>query len=117
MHALIIEDEPLIAATIEAELKDLGYTSSSVVTSEAEALASAERHEPDFITVDDRLEGGSGTQAVLKICAHRAIPVVIITGNPFEVALPDVVTLGKPFSTAAFRAAWQRAKLTARTFS
>ena len=117
MHALIIEDEPLIAATIEAELKDLGYTSTSVVGSEAEALASAERQKPDFITVDDKLNGGSGTGAVLKICAEQAIPVVIITGYPFEVALPDVVTLGKPFSTAAFRAAWERAKATARTFS
>lgn len=117
MHALIIEDEPLIAATIEAELQDLGYTSTSVVANEADALASAQRQEPDFITVDDKLEGGSGTQAVLKICADKAIPVIIITGYPFEVALPDVVTLGKPFSSAAFRAAWERAKATARTFS
>jgi CheY-like chemotaxis protein len=117
MHALIIEDEPLIAATIEAELIDLGYTSTSVVASEAEALASAERMVPDFITVDDKLKNGSGTHAALRICAERAIPLVIITGYPFEVALPDVVTLGKPFSTAAFRAAWERALATARTFS
>lgn len=117
MHALIIEDEPLVAATIETELRDLGYSSTSVVTSEADALASAERHPPDFITVDDKLKGGSGTQAALKICADRAIPVIIITGYPFEVALPDVVTLGKPFSAAAFRAAWERAQATARPFS
>lgn len=117
MHALIIEDEPLIAATIEAELRDLGYTSTSVVVSEAEAMASAERQVPDFITVDDKLENGSGTNAALRICREKAIPVIIITGYPFEVALPDVVTLGKPFSSAAFRAAWERAQATARTFS
>jgi DNA-binding response OmpR family regulator len=117
MHALVIEDEPLIAASIEAELRDLGYTSTAVVFSEAEAVASAARQVPDFITVDDKLDAGSGTGAVLRICADKAIPVVIITGNPFEVALPDVVTLGKPFSTAAFRAAWQRAQRTARSFS
>ncbi|HEY0446520.1 MAG TPA: response regulator [Allosphingosinicella sp.] len=117
MHALIIEDEPLIAATIEAELQDLGYTSTSVVSSEADALASAARQQPDFITVDHKLAGGSGTHAALKICAEKAIPLVIITGYPFEIALPDVVTLGKPFSSAAFRAAWERAQATARTFS
>lgn len=110
MHALIIEDQPLIAATIEAELRDLGYTSIAVATSAEDAIASARAQQPDFVTVDDTLTSGTGTEAVMKICTMQATPVVIITGKPFEVALPDVVTLGKPFSTAAFRAAWERAK-------
>ena len=110
MHALIIEDEPLIAATIEAELKDLGYTSFDVAATQSDAIAAAERQQPDFVTVDDTLTDGRGTEAVMKICTRQATPVVIITGRPFEVALPDVVTLGKPFSSGAFRAAWERAR-------
>jgi DNA-binding response OmpR family regulator len=110
MHALIIEDQPLIAATIEAELRDLGFTSFDIAKSEEEAVTAAARQQPDFVTVDDTLTAGTGTEAVLKICTRQPTAVVVITGKPFEVALPDVVTLGKPFSTAAFRAAWERAR-------
>ena len=108
-HALIIEDEELIAAAIEEELRGLGYRSFGVARSESEAVTFAARQPPTFISVDAKLEQGSGLDALLSICARRAVPVIVVTGNPFGVLLPGVVTLGKPFSAAAFAAAYEQA--------
>jgi DNA-binding response OmpR family regulator len=108
-YALLIEDEPLIAASIEDELRDLGFTRFESARNEREALVIAEREPPAFISVDAKLEEGSGLQALVRICAGRAVPAIVITGNPFDVSVPGVVTLGKPFTTAAFVAAYQHA--------
>jgi len=108
-HALIIEDDPLIAAAIEEELRGLGLSSFDVAKSEGEALGLAQARAPAFITVDAKLEQGSGIDALLKICAGQAVPVILVTGNPFQVDLPGVVTLGKPFNPAAFQAAYEQA--------
>lgn len=108
-HVLIIEDDELIAAAIEDALRELGHSSFGVARSEREAVVFAARQAPQFITVDARLERGSGLDALQRICASRAVPVVVVTGDPFAVQLPGVVTLGKPFSPAAFRAAYEQA--------
>jgi DNA-binding response OmpR family regulator len=108
-YALIIEDEPLIAATIEDELRELGFRRFEAARNEREALVIAEREPPAFISVDAKLEEGSGLQALVRICAGGPVPAIVITGNPFDVTVPGVVTLGKPFSTAAFVAAYQHA--------
>ena len=109
-HALIIEDEELIAAAIEAELRDLGFTSFDVAKTEHEAVARAAEQAPAFITVDAKLKEGDGVHAVLEICQKRPVPVIVVTGYPFDVTLSGVVTLGKPFTTAAFQAAFEQAK-------
>jgi two-component system, response regulator PdtaR len=108
-YALIIEDEPLIAASIEAELQDLGFRSFQTARNEREALLLAKRELPAFITVDAKLEEGSGVEALVKICATRAVPSIVVTGNPFDVSVPGVVTLGKPFSPPAFAVAYEQA--------
>jgi CheY-like chemotaxis protein len=68
--------------------------------------AAAERS-PDLITADDRLEAGSGVEAVRRICARQPIPVVFIVGNPsaLEAVGPNMVVLEKPFSSAALEQA------------
>ena len=109
-HALIIEDEELIAASIEEELRGLGFTSFGVARTEREAILFAAHQEPDLITVDATLEEGSGVSAVLTICARRPVPVIVVTGNPMQVTLPGVVTLGKPFNAAAFAIAYEQAE-------
>lgn len=99
MHALIIEDEFLIAAMIEDALRELGYTSFDLVGSEAEAVAAAQTHTPDLITADDRLKYGSGPGAVRTICKGSSIPVIFIVGNPHAVegAFEHSIVLGKPY--------------------
>ncbi len=74
MHALIIEDDDLIAMTIEAVLRDCGFTSFTVAVSLDEAVAAATGRCPDLITADVELKPGSGIDAVQTICSSKRIP-------------------------------------------
>ena len=53
-HALIIEDDAIIALEIEDRLRDLGYDSFDIAVSPAEALSCATARRPDLITADVR---------------------------------------------------------------
>lgn len=111
MHALIIENQFLIATHVEDCLRDLGYTSFDVVESEEEAVAAAEKRRPDLITADHKLASGNGVDAIRAICAGRQIPFVFITCYPNEVEreLPNAKILAKPISSDALRDAVREA--------
>lgn len=99
MHALIIEDESLIAMAIEDALRGCGFTSFDFAISAEEALAAAECRCPDLITADVELRPGCGIAAVQSICSERPIPVLFITGSPGEVRIrmPGHALVEKPF--------------------
>ena len=107
MHALIIEDVGIIAVQIELYLSSLGFTSFACVATEAEAIASAKHHCPDFIIADVRLAAGDGIDAVEEICAGQSIPVVYATGYPEAVRqrVHGATIVTKPFAERALRAA------------
>ena len=100
MHALIIEDESLIAFAIEEALRDCGFTSFDVAVSAKQAVTAAARKCPDLITADVELRPGCGIAAVQSICSERPIPVLFITGSPGEVRMrmPGHAMVEKPFS-------------------
>ncbi len=103
MHALIIEDEALIAMTIQEVLISYGFTSFDVAWSEEEAVRVAALRRPAFITADGQLRPGSGIDAVNVICRDGSIPVLFITATPTEVQrrMPDHPLVVKPFSNEA----------------
>lgn len=107
MHALVIEDQFLIATLIETELRDLGYTTFDIVDGVEEAVEAAEERCPDLITADDKINGGTGVKAVQQICAERIIPVVFIVDQPQKVVrpVPFAATIAKPFRGAQLHAA------------
>jgi len=110
-HALVIEDEILIALEIETLLEDLGYNSFDIATSPREAVALAKARRPDLITADIRINEGTGLEAVDAIHAVRGqIPVVFVTGNPDMLqGLIDPIHVDKPISALALRAACLKA--------
>lgn len=105
MHALVIEDQFLIAALIEDVLRDLGYTSFDIVDREDDAIQAARRRCPDLITADQKLTDGTGVKAVQVICADRPVPVIFITEFRSQVTklLPDAIVIGKPFGAGTLR--------------
>ena len=111
MHALIIEDESMIALAIEEALRDWGFTSFDVAVSTEEALAAAIRKCPDLITADVELRPGCGIEAVHSICSEAPIPVLFITGSPMEVRIrmPEHALVEKPFSPDDVAAAIRQA--------
>ena len=100
MHALIIEDESLIAMAIEDALRDCGFTSFAFAASADEAVTAAADKCPDLITADVELRPGCGITAVQSICSQRPIPVLFITGSPGEVRIrmPAHPLVEKPFN-------------------
>jgi CheY-like chemotaxis protein len=110
-HALIIEDEMLIALEVESLLGDLGYQTFDIADSPGQALGCAKARRPDLITADLRIIGGTGTQAVRDIVAALGpSPVVYVTGNGAllqgEKSSPVV---DKPIAARALAAACARA--------
>ena len=99
MHALIIEDEAMIAIAIKDALRGCGFTSFDIAVSADEAVTAAELRCPDLITADVELRPGCGITAVQSICSERAIPVLFITGSPGEVRIrmPGHALVEKPF--------------------
>lgn len=100
MHALIIEDESMIANAIEDALRGCGFTSFDIAVSADEAVTAAALRCPDLITADVELRPGCGITAVQAICSERPIPVLFVTGTPGEVRIrmPGHVLVEKPFS-------------------
>lgn len=117
-HGLVIEDNHLIAMMIEEELAAHGYTSTEIATSHAQAVVMAAAHCPDLITVDDKLDSGTGVEAIREICQDQALPVVFISADPDEIKklIPDAIIVPKPFSRPQLTAAIEAAVCAPLTF-
>lgn len=118
-HALIIEDELLIALEVEVLLTEQGFESFDIANSPHAALACALKRLPDLITADYRIEAGTGVEAVAAIEARLGpLPVVFVTANIEQVredARGRAHTLvDKPISPALLAAACARALRVAR---
>jgi CheY-like chemotaxis protein len=102
MHALIIEDEPFIAMTIEEILRQRGFTSFAFAGSADEAVAAARTRCPDLVTADVALKPGNGIDAIEAICGRSPVPVIFVTSSAAEVEarLPDHPVVRKPFLSA-----------------
>jgi DNA-binding response OmpR family regulator len=110
MHAFIIEDDYLIAQSLQDMLESLGFTSFSFARSEDAAVAGANQQRIDLITADVRLLPGDGVRAVRAICAKRAIPVLFITGYKEELLdrVPGASVIQKPVKEEELAEAVQR---------
>ena len=112
MHALIIEDEIFTAILIEDRLRELGFTSLAIASSEEEAVAAAFQRCPDLITADVQLSPGCGIDAVQRICDKKHIPVLYITGvaTTARDRCPEAVVIQKPFGDTDLRSGVRRAR-------
>ena len=80
---LIIEDESIIAADIEALVKELGHNVIGIAATRAEAIAAIKDTKPGLVLADIQLaDGSSGIDAVKDILATLDVPVIFITAFP-----------------------------------
>lgn len=110
-HALIIEDDMIIALEVEYLLKELGYQSCAFAMSPGEALDAARDQRPDLITADYRILEGTGVEAVAAVhAAVGLVPVVYVTGNRDVVkALSTAPIVQKPVAPMLFADACREA--------
>jgi DNA-binding response OmpR family regulator len=107
MHAFIIEDDYLIARSLQDMLEELGFKKFSFARSEDAAVMAANDPDINLITADVRLLPGDGVSAVEAICAKRDLPVLFITGyrEELEKRKPGALVLEKPIKQEDLAAA------------
>ena len=103
---LLVEDEGLVAMTLEETLKRIGYSVVGIAMSGEEALSlTGERH-PDVILMDIHLQGEmDGIEAAQKIKGLYGIPIIFLTAYSDDETIRRVVLtessgyLVKPINT------------------
>jgi DNA-directed RNA polymerase specialized sigma24 family protein len=107
---LIIEDEPVIAADIEALVRELGHSIADVVATRQEAVDAAHRAAPGLVLADIQLaDGSSGVDAVKDILREHDTPVIFITAFPERLLTGErpepTFLITKPFRPETVKAA------------
>lgn len=97
---LIVEDEYLVAADLEAALEERGYTCAGIAPDLETALTLATA-EPDVALVDIHLrDGQSGPLIAERLSQDYGIAVLFVTANPrmaLDAGPPGVIgVLNKP---------------------
>ena len=109
-HVLIIEDEPVIAADIEALVQELGHRISDIAATRQEAVEAAKREAPGLVLADIQLaDGSSGVDAVKEILSDHDAPVIFITAFPERLLTGErpepTFLITKPFQPETVKAA------------
>jgi CheY-like chemotaxis protein len=109
-EVLIIEDEPVIAADIEALVRDLGHSVIDIAATRREAADAIARRTPGLILADIQLaDGSSGIDAVKDILARLSVPVIFITAFPERLLTGErpepTFLITKPFQPETVKAA------------
>jgi chemotaxis response regulator CheB len=94
---VIVEDERIVAMSLERELRALGYEICAMAATREAAVEAAERTRPDAVLMDIRLAGEmNGTEAAYLIWRRLQIPVIYLT------AYADADTLAEVKRTEAY---------------
>jgi CheY-like chemotaxis protein/DNA-directed RNA polymerase specialized sigma24 family protein len=107
---LIIEDEPVIAADIEALVRELGHDVVDIAATRREAVEAITRKTPGLVLADIQLaDGSSGIDAVKDILARYSVPVIFITAFPERLLTGErpepTFLITKPFQPETVKAA------------
>jgi CheY-like chemotaxis protein len=104
---LIVEDEWLVAANIEAVLEDQGHQSIGIAADTETALQLAQK-KPDLALVDINLrDGPTGPDIAERLYRDHGVPILFVTANPrMSPGLTGAIgVLSKPCGDATVAAA------------
>ena len=82
-HALVIEDDPLMADLLRHYLIELGYRSVDVAHGALTAITSVCKRQPDLVVADILLQDGTNGLEVARRIHHRSsVPLVFVSSLP-----------------------------------
>lgn len=94
---LVVEDDSIIALTIQTRLASMGFEVVGRASTGSEAISKAEKLSPDLVLMDIHLKGPmDGIEAAEMIYGVQNIPVVYLT------AFSDEKTLERAQKTSPF---------------
>jgi DNA-binding response OmpR family regulator len=78
---LIVEDEPMIALSLEADMREMGFDTCDLAANGQQARSQAMSNQPDVVLMDVNLEGGrEGIEAAKLLREACDVPIVFVTG-------------------------------------
>jgi CheY-like chemotaxis protein len=103
-RALIVEDEPVFAMGLAADMQALGFDTCDLAANRQDAFLQAMEDAPDIVLMDVNLEGGrEGIEAARWLREVCDIPVVFITAytdrdtvEQIHQQVPDAPVIAKP---------------------
>ncbi|HEY0113980.1 MAG TPA: response regulator [Allosphingosinicella sp.] len=100
MKVLIVEDEALVAMSLEFLLKLEGHETIAIAQDYDSALTAVDRAMPDVALVDIQLARGTSGFDVAAELTRRGIATIFTTGNAPGEPRPDIAVgcLPKPYS-------------------
>lgn len=109
---LIVEDDPIVARSVQVNLKRLGYDVPAPVDNAAAALEHVAATPPDLVLMDIRLKGAvDGIELAQRIYSDYRIPIIYTTGEAEAETISRAKTaqpygyLVKPFGIKELRSA------------
>lgn len=97
VRILVVEDEFITAADLEAELSRLGYEPIGPVATADEAIRRTGTERPDLVLMDIMLKGPmDGVEAAALIREKHRVPVIFLTANSDDAVL-DRAKVSEPF--------------------
>jgi DNA-binding NtrC family response regulator len=104
LKVLFCEDQPIVAADLEAMIDQMGHQPIGPARSLEEALDLADRHAIDAVVLDLELADGHTGAMVGEVLARRGVKVVVVSGHsevdPRIAAVPHTF-LSKPLRPEA----------------
>lgn len=103
MRILIVEDEVIVAFSIDDALTSAGQTVVGIARDEVTALRLADQCHPDLALVDLSLaHGGSGAAVAQALRERHGIPAIFVSGFPIDCRkvsshIGAIGCLSKPF--------------------
>jgi DNA-binding response OmpR family regulator len=85
---MIVEDQVLIAMSLEAYLEDVGYELAGPFRSNTEALAWLDGSTPDLAILDYKLHDGLCID-LARILRKRDVPFVVYSGDRQAAVVPE----------------------------
>jgi CheY-like chemotaxis protein len=80
-RALIVEDDPLFAIGLEADMHELGFDVCDIAANGQEAFLSAKGNRPNLVLMDVCLEGNrEGIEVAKQLREECDVPIVFVTG-------------------------------------
>ena len=82
-HILVVDDDTLLRRSLSLQLEQAGYRASTAANAE-DALALAQREQPDLILLDIGLPGMDGLEALRQFQTEMDVPVIFVTARRRE---------------------------------
>ncbi|MCG6553699.1 MAG: response regulator [Candidatus Magnetominusculus sp. LBB02] len=93
----VVEDEGIIALSLQRKLQKMGYTVTAILPSSEAAISRAEQDRPDLILMDIEIQGGmDGIDTAAEILKRFDIPIVFMTAYADE-ALLERAKITEPY--------------------